>query len=138
MGLFINWFNPGGNKKAGKSRSILAIYLVRLNLPPELRFLPENICLVVITLGPNEPSPHQLNHFLRPLVDELRILWHHGIHLRRTAFRQSGRVVRAVMIPLICDLLALRKAAGFASDAPKHVCSFCLLKRSDMNNLSRL
>ncbi|RDX43315.1 hypothetical protein OH76DRAFT_1361364, partial [Lentinus brumalis] len=43
--MFVDWFNPHGNKQAGKSHSVGAIYLACLNLPPHLRFRPEYIYL---------------------------------------------------------------------------------------------
>lgn len=132
--LFIDWFNPFGNKKAGKSHSIGAIYMVCMNLPVHLRYRPENIYLVAIIPGPKEPETHQLNHLLRPLIDEMLILWHRGMLFRLGSVSVT---VRAAIIPLVCDLPALRKAAGFAGHQAKHFCSFCGLSKDHINNLDR-
>lgn len=113
------------------------IYLVCINLPPHLRFRPENICLVGVIPGPNEHSIHELNHFLRPIVGEMLVVWHAGLRLNQTALHTSGRLIRAAIVPLICDLPALREAAGFAGRSSKHFCSFCLLKMSEIDNLAR-
>lgn len=135
--LFVDWFNPHGNKRAGKSHSIGAVYMACENLPPHLRFRPENIYLTGIIPGKHEPGVDQLHHFLRPLVDELLELWHHGIQLRRTAMRFTGRLVRAAVIPLVCDLPAVRKVAGIAHYRAHHFCSFCGLTNPDINSTDR-
>ncbi|KAJ8457610.1 hypothetical protein ONZ51_g11431 [Trametes cubensis] len=135
--LFIDWFNPFGNKKAGKSHSVGVIYLACLNLPPHLRFRPENIYLAAIIPGPKEPSLHQLNHLMRPLVNELMTFWTRGLYLKRTALRFFGLLLRIAVIPLVCDLPALRKTAGFAGHSSKHFCSFCRLRKQHINDLCR-
>ncbi|KAF8999464.1 hypothetical protein BDZ89DRAFT_894940, partial [Hymenopellis radicata] len=48
FGLNQDGMNPYGNRTAGKKVSIGPIYMVCLNLPPELRYRMENIFLVGI------------------------------------------------------------------------------------------
>lgn len=135
--LFVDWFNPHGNKNTGKSHSVGAIYMACLNLPPHLRYRPENIYLVAIIPGPQEPNVLQLNHLLRPLVDELERFWEHGVAFARTADRPLGCVVRVALIPLVCDLPAIRKTAGFGHYSSTHFCNFCRLLHENMNNVDR-
>ncbi|KAG6326380.1 hypothetical protein ID866_12709 [Astraeus odoratus] len=42
-----------------------------LNLPLEMCYKPENMHLVGIIPGPEEPSGDQLNHFLDPLINDM-------------------------------------------------------------------
>ncbi|PIL31020.1 hypothetical protein GSI_05714 [Ganoderma sinense ZZ0214-1] len=135
--LFIDWFNPFGNKKAGKSHSVGAIYLICENLPDHLRYRPEYMCLLSIIPGPKEPTLHWINHLLRPLVDELLVLWHRGILFENVSPDHVAVLVRAAVIPLVCDLPALRKAAGFAGHMAAHFCSFCQLLKDRINDLDR-
>ena len=134
--LNIDWFNPFGNKAAGRSYSIGAIYLACLNLPPHMRYKPENIFLAGVIPGPREPTVDQVNYLLEPLISELLVFWRTGVHFSRTALRPFGRKVRAAIIPVVCDLPAARKVSGFIGhSADKNFCSFCLLSRSGISQI---
>lgn len=74
---------------------------------------------------PGDPHTHHLNHILRPLIDQLVRFWNPGVLLSRTHMFPYGCLVRCAVVPVIADLPALRKAAGFASHSAKRFCSFC-------------
>lgn len=111
--------------------------MICLNLPIHLRYRLENVYLVGIIPGPREPSLHEINHLLRPLVNELLQLWKVGYFLTRTSTRAAGRLVRVALIPLICDLPAARKTGGFMGHRAHIFCSFCRLPRADINNVNQ-
>ena len=71
LGLILNFdfFQPYEHL----SYSLGAIYMSVLNLPRETRFKQENTILVGLIPGPQEPS-HDINSFLKPLVDDLKVL----------------------------------------------------------------
>lgn len=128
--LSVDWFGPRGLTKRNHS-SVGVLSIVCLNLPPELRFAPENMHLVGITPGPREKH---IQPFLAPLVDELLTLWK-GIHFLTTALhRDSGRFVQAVLGPVVCDMQAARKVAGFVPARATWGCPYCKCKYEDMSN----
>ncbi|OCH84867.1 hypothetical protein OBBRIDRAFT_698061, partial [Obba rivulosa] len=62
--LAVDGFNPYQSKESKANVTCTAIYMVCLNLPPDIRYLPENVYLVGIIPGPTKPSLSQINHFL--------------------------------------------------------------------------
>ena len=54
--------------------SLGALYLCVMNLPREIRYKRENAILVGLIPGPSEPR-HDMNSFLKPLVDDLMKCW---------------------------------------------------------------
>ncbi len=134
--LFVDWFNPNLNKAAGKSSTIGGLYMACLNLPEHLRFKDENMYLVGLIPGPSEPHKHEINHFLRHIVDDLTALWN-GVFLTRTFKHPHGRLVRCALIPLVADLPAIRKTAGFVGHKATLFCSFCQLTKESMGLFNR-
>ena len=112
----IDWFQPF--KRAQYSMG--AIYLSVMNLPRQIRFRPENIVLVGLIPGPDEPRL-TIDTFLRPLVDELIELWN-GVHL---AFRNRLCLVRCALLCVACDQPAARKVCGFLSHSAMLGCPRC-------------
>lgn len=124
--LSADGFNPYQMRLAKKKVTSTAIYMVCLNLPPHLRYLPENMYLVGVIPGPAKPSADQINHSLSLLVDELRDFWDPGVSYTRTALRPRGRRARSAMVPLVADTLAARQLAGFGPYNKAHVlCTVC-------------
>jgi hypothetical protein len=132
--FYIDWFNLLTNKTAGKTVSSGAIMMFCLNLPYELQFLQENIFFAGITPPPKEPSVTTITAVVDPIVDDLEAMWH-GTNLR-THRHPAGVRKRVGVLPAIGDLLAMRKALGFAGVASSnYFCSFCSLRRSDIGSL---
>ena len=128
--LSVDFFNPYTNKQAGKKASVGLISVVCLNLPPSMRYKPENMFLSGIVPGPKEPPLTALNPYLKPLVDDLMDFWKTGVNFSQTYNYKAGHLVRCALLLLVCNLPAARKAAGFASVQHEHFCSVCHCTRS--------
>jgi hypothetical protein len=130
---YIDWFNPFTNKIAGKTASCGAIMMFCLNLPYGLQRLPENTFFAGITPPPKEPTSTTITAVSDPIVDQFEAMWHgRVIHTYR---HPHGIQKRAAILPGIGDLLAIRKAMGFAGVMSHNFCSFCDLRYSDINSL---
>ena len=128
-------FNPFQLKQAGRSASVMGLYMVCLNLPPEERFKSENMFLAGIIPGPKEPSMQEINHFLKPLVDDLLDSYVNGVRYTRTWKHPNGRKTRTALALIICDLPAGRQALGFTGPQSANFCSYCKLQLKCINNL---
>lgn len=132
FGLWCDWFNPGG-KNAAKKTSVGVMLLTCFNLPPTMRYKKENICLYGIMPGPAEPSTTEMNHFLRPLVDEMKDFWH-GITFESTSKFPKGRKIHAVLWPIHGDVPAMKKVTGFTAHSSANFCSLCHITRDEYHS----
>ncbi len=133
--LSVDGFNPYQMKAAKKSVSSTAMSMVCLNLPPHLRYRPENMYLVGVIPGPTKPSTTQINHFLSLLVDELSLFWRDGVGYTRTSLRPLGCHARLAMVPLVCDLVGARQVAGLGPVEHTYMlCTCCTRAQHDIED----
>ena len=130
---FIDWFNPLLNKTAGKTISCGAIMLICLNLPYKIQHSVENTFFAGITPPPKEPSVTTITAVSDPIVDHLQAMFHGKVI--RTHRHPNGIRKRVAVLPVIADLMAIRKVLGFAGVSATNFCSFCNLLHADMDCL---
>jgi hypothetical protein len=125
--LSFDFFNPLGNKLAGKHCSVGVIQLACLNLPPDERYKPTNLYLAAVIPGPREVDVDQIHPYLHFVVRDLLKL-SKGVFFTGTAKHPEGRLVQAFLGPICCDLPAVRKLCGLKSHASHHICHKCKLE----------
>ena len=120
LGLILNvdWFQPYEHTQY----SIGVIYLAILNLPRSERYKLENVIIVGCIPGPKEPS--NINPYLKPLVDELLVLWE-GITIDSPSC-DLPICIRGALLAVSCDVPATRKVCGFSGPSATMGCSKCL------------
>lgn len=122
--LNVDFFNVEGMRIRGASSSCGIIALACLNLPLDIRYKPENMYLAIIP-GPVEPSLTDLNHYMRPIIDDMVDAWQNGIRFTRTPREPDGRDTRSAIAAVVNDLPAARKAAALAGHKSHFYCSIC-------------
>jgi Transposase family tnp2. len=123
--LNVDYFNPEGMRTRGPKVSCGIISMACQNLPLDIRYKPENMYIAGIIPGPSEPLLTDLNHYLHPLIDDLKASWENGVIFSRTALHPTGRMTRSAIIAAVCDLPAARQAAGLAGHSSHFYCSVC-------------
>jgi hypothetical protein len=120
----LNW--DGFQPFTTSNKSCDAIYLVCLNLPRELRYLRQN--MIVVGIRPWGSHGQNVHSLFVPLVDELLLLYQHGIHVSTYTPKEDPRRTRHVKCLLLlvaCDLPAAKQLGGFSAHNAVQGCHRC-------------
>jgi hypothetical protein len=132
--LSIDWFNPYYNKQGGKTAGCGSIAMLLLNLPPSLRYKPENIYLHAV--APKEPVADRVNHYLGPIVDMMERNYQQGIHYAKTHDNpREGRSSRSMIAVEVFDLKGAKRVLGHCAPTSNHnFCSFCTISKANISS----
>lgn len=123
--LNVDFFNIEGMRIRGASTSCGLIAMVCLNLPPDIRYKPEYMYVAGIIPGPNQPKETELNHYIRPLVDDMEKSWTNGVKYSVTACCPNGRMTRCAIAIAGMDLPAARHTSQLAGHSAHIYCTIC-------------
>lgn len=122
LGLYADGFRPF--KSGAKSMTI--IHLVILNFPPTIRTEAKYMIQLGITPGPS--APIDLFSFLKPVLNEAKVLEKRGFKMINT-----GKLYKGYILFAGGDLPATAKMAGLSGHSHLCPCKICLTVRRTVN-----
>ena len=116
--------------RKGRQHTVYPLLLINYNLHPELHFQKENIIFLVIIPGPKKPK--DLLSFLRPIVDEFKVLAS-GVPAIDASIPVENTLLRSFQLhTYICiveaDMPARDALMGLAGYNARHYCNYCLVR----------
>ncbi|KAJ7305462.1 hypothetical protein DFH08DRAFT_825153 [Mycena albidolilacea] len=126
----LDWFGRKTSNYGPSHSSGVMSYCVQ-NFENSLRYRAENLILGPMPPGPSEQTSEQLQHYLKIVVDDLIMLYDHGIIINPPE-HPNGIRLRVALIAIIADHPAMCKLCGFAdhrhNEAP---CTKCDVPRDE-------
>jgi hypothetical protein len=110
--------------RKGKKHQVWPIVLQCYNLAQEQRFQEENIICSGVIPGPRKPK--DIDSFLYPLIQELKIL-HHGVTAYNGATKSDFSLC-AHVITVTADMHARDMLMGLAGYNSRHYCNYCTIR----------
>ncbi|XP_024042746.1 uncharacterized protein LOC112099565 [Citrus clementina] len=120
LALSTDGINP--HSSLSSRYSCWPVILVTYNLPPWLCMKRKFMMLTLLISGPKQPG-NDIDVYLAPLIDDLRLLWEVGVDVY-DAYRQQSFNLKAILLWTISDFPAYGNLAGCTVKGYK-ACPIC-------------
>ena len=121
VALCTDGFNPFAG--AGAPYSVWPVFVTPYNLPPSMCMKQNNIFLSLVIPGPRNPGKN-LDVYLRPLIDELKMLWNDGV-VTYDASRKQNFTMKVGLLWTISDFPAYGMLSGWSTHG-RLACPYCM------------
>ncbi|KAI0069372.1 hypothetical protein K474DRAFT_1610534 [Panus rudis PR-1116 ss-1] len=95
------------------------------------RYKAANLILVGVLPGPQEQDGDQIQYFLHYAVEELIPLWKDGVRVVTRKY-PAGRLIRVILVAVICDKPAAHKIAAYGAHSHTFFCTLCWIEKSKL------
>ena len=121
LGMATDGFCPFNN--FSQPYSVWPVIMVAYNLPPSMCMRDPYLFLTLLIPGDKSPTK-DINVYLRPLVDELKMLWETGVQTFDKSVGQNF-LMKAALLWTITDFPALGMVSGWSTHG-KLSCPVCM------------
>ncbi|XP_074355723.1 uncharacterized protein LOC141695375 [Apium graveolens] len=112
LGLSTDGFDPFRDKHA-KEYTVWPVVVVVYNLPPSMCTKAPYMFMPLLIPGPTDPTK-DLHVYLRPLIDELKVLWNTGVETY-DMFSRTNFIMKAALLWTISDFHGLAMLSGWST-----------------------